>query len=130
MLVGYARTSTVEQEAGLSAQDRDLRAAGCERVFSERISSVAKRSQLEAALDFVRDGDVLVVCEVKTRSSVAYGTPLEGVTEQKALRLRRLAARWLSDHGMRAREVRIDLVGVLVPAGGGVQVDHVRGLSA
>jgi putative endonuclease len=78
----------------------------------------------------LRDGDVLVVCEVKTRSSVAYGTPLEGVTEQKALRLRRLAARWLSDHGMRVREVRIDLVGVLVPAGGGVQVDHVRGLSA
>jgi DNA invertase Pin-like site-specific DNA recombinase len=61
MLVGYARTSTVEQEAGLSAQERDLRAAGCGRVFSERVSSVAKRAQLEATLDFVRDRDVLVV---------------------------------------------------------------------
>ena len=50
----------------------------------------------------------------KTRSSLAYGSPLEGVTEQKAARLRRLAARWLADHELRPPEVRIDLVGVLV----------------
>ena len=43
MLVGYARTSTVEQEAGLQAQERDLKAAGCERLFCERVSSVARR---------------------------------------------------------------------------------------
>ena len=61
MIVGYARTSTAEQEAGLAAQDRDLRAAGCERIFAERVSSVAKRDQLAAALDFVREGDTLVV---------------------------------------------------------------------
>jgi DNA invertase Pin-like site-specific DNA recombinase len=64
MIVGYARTSTVEQEAGLAAQDRDLHAAGCERVFSERVSSLAKRAQLEAALDFVREGDALVVTKL------------------------------------------------------------------
>jgi DNA invertase Pin-like site-specific DNA recombinase len=62
MLVGYARTSTIEQEAGLDAQVRDLRVAGADRVFAEQVSSVAtRRSQLEATLDFVRDGDVLVV---------------------------------------------------------------------
>ena len=61
MVVGYARTSTAEQEAGLTAQERDLRAAGCEKVFAERVSSVAPRARLEAALDFVREGDVLVV---------------------------------------------------------------------
>ena len=61
MLVGYGRTSTVEQEAGLAGQERDLRAAGCEKVFAERVSSVAKRPQLEAALEFTREGDVLVV---------------------------------------------------------------------
>ncbi len=61
MLVGYARTSTVEQEAGLDAQTRDLAAAGCERTFAERVSSVAKRAELEAALSFVRQGDTLVV---------------------------------------------------------------------
>jgi DNA invertase Pin-like site-specific DNA recombinase len=61
MQVGYGRTSTAEQEAGLAAQERDLRAAGCERVFSERVSSVAKRAELETALDFVRAGDVFTV---------------------------------------------------------------------
>ena len=61
MLVGYARTSTVEQHAGLDAQVRDLRAAGCEKVLSEQVSSVAKRAALEQALDFVRDGDVFMV---------------------------------------------------------------------
>lgn len=63
MLVGYARTSTVEQEAGLAAQERDLRAAGCDKVFAERVSSVARRDRLEAALDFVRDGDTLIVAK-------------------------------------------------------------------
>ena len=52
----------IEQEAGLAAQDRDLRAAGCARVFAEQISSVATvRPQLVAALDYLRPGDVLVV---------------------------------------------------------------------
>jgi DNA invertase Pin-like site-specific DNA recombinase len=61
VLVGYARTSTVEQEAGLEAQQRDLATAGCGKVFAERVSSVGKRQQLEAALDYLRDGDVLTV---------------------------------------------------------------------
>ena len=77
----------------------------------------------------LRDGRVLVVCEVKTRSSFAYGTPIEGVTEQKAARLRRLAARWLAEHEVRPAEVRIDIVGVLVPASGDIEVDHVRGVA-
>ena len=53
MMIGYARTST--------AQERDLRAAGAERLFSEQVSSVARRGQLEAAIDFAREGDVLMV---------------------------------------------------------------------
>ena len=61
MMIGYARTSTAEQEAGLAAQERDLRAAGAERLFSEQVSSVARRGQLEAAIDFAREGDVLMV---------------------------------------------------------------------
>lgn len=77
----------------------------------------------------LRDGQVLVVCEVKTRTSTAFGTPLEAVTEQKAARLRRLAARWLADHDVHPEEVRIDLVGVLLPSRGPVQVDHVRGVA-
>lgn len=62
MLVGYCRTSSVEQLAGLEAQVEALCATGSTgKIFSEQVSSVAKRDQLEAALDFVREGDTLIV---------------------------------------------------------------------
>lgn len=61
MLIGYARTSTSEQVAGLEAQTEKLFATGCNRVFSEFVSSVAERGQLAAALEYVREGDALVV---------------------------------------------------------------------
>src|ERR1700688_652081 len=64
MLVGYARTSSIGQIAGLEGQERELQAAGCEKVFREQVSSVAKRDQLEAALDYVREGDSLVVTKL------------------------------------------------------------------
>ena len=66
MLIGYARTSTVEQEAGLEAQLRDLKQFGCEKIFSEKISSVdiAKRVELENALDFLREGDTLIITKL------------------------------------------------------------------
>ena len=61
MQVGYARTSTIEQDAGLEGQQRDLKAAGVERVFAEQVSSVATRTALRECLAFLREGDVLVV---------------------------------------------------------------------
>jgi putative endonuclease len=76
----------------------------------------------------LRDGRVLVVCEVKTRSSTAYGEPVATVTEQKAARLRVLAARWLEDHLVRPDEVRIDLVGVLLQRRGAPVLEHVQGV--
>lgn len=91
-MIGYARTSTVEQEAGLEAQDRDLRAAGCTRIFSERVSSVAKRAQLEAALDYVRDGDTLVVTKPdRLARSVADLLSIIGRLEGKGVALRVLS---------------------------------------
>jgi putative endonuclease len=75
-----------------------------------------------------RDGDVLVVCEVKTRSGLRFGSPLEGVTVRKAARLRRLAARWLQEQDVRPAHVRIDLVGVLQTGRGAAEVEHVRGV--
>lgn len=62
--IGYARTSTLEQVAGFEAQERELAAAGCTRIFSEQVSSVAKRDQLIAALDYLRAGDTLVVTKL------------------------------------------------------------------
>lgn len=76
-----------------------------------------------------RDGDVLVFVEVKTRTSEAFGSPLEGVTPRKAARLRRLAAAWLHERRLRVPEVRIDIVGVLRPPRGPAQVEHVRGVA-
>lgn len=64
VLIGYARTSTFEQGAGLEAQIRDLTELGCKRIFSEQVSSVAKRTRLELALDYLRDGDTLVVTKL------------------------------------------------------------------
>jgi DNA invertase Pin-like site-specific DNA recombinase len=65
MHVGYCRTSTIEQVAGLDAQIRELKAASVEKIFQEQLSSVdASRQQLAAALDFVREGDVLVVTKI------------------------------------------------------------------
>lgn len=65
MKIGYARVSTAAQAGGLEAQRRDLAATGCtDKVFSEATSSVAQRDQLEAALEFVREGDCLVVTKL------------------------------------------------------------------
>ena len=64
MEIGYARTSTIDQAAGFEAQKRDLNKAGCTKVFAEQVSSVAQRQQLEAALDYLRDGDVLIVTKL------------------------------------------------------------------
>ena len=64
MDIGYARTSTAEQIAGLEAQVRDLKAAGCEQVYQEQASALGTRPQLEAALGFLRNGDTLVVTKI------------------------------------------------------------------
>lgn len=64
MLIGYARTSTVEQIAGLEAQERDLRAAGVERIYQEQTSATAPRKALSEALDYLREGDALVVTKL------------------------------------------------------------------
>jgi DNA invertase Pin-like site-specific DNA recombinase len=63
ILVGYARVSTYDQQAGLDAQLRDLKSAGYEEIFSEQVSAVAQRDRLKEALRFVRRGDSLVVCK-------------------------------------------------------------------
>ncbi len=61
----------------------------------------------------VRSGSTLVFCEVKTRSSLAFGSPAEAVNRQKQQRIRRLAARYLSETGTHAGRVRFDVAAVL-----------------
>ena len=64
MIVGYARTSTADQIAGFDSQIEELTNIGTEKFFKEQVSSVAERKQLDAALEFVREGDVLVVTKL------------------------------------------------------------------
>jgi DNA invertase Pin-like site-specific DNA recombinase len=90
MLIGYARTSTVDQVAGFEAQKRDLENLGCEEIFEEQVSSVAQRVELDAALKFVRKGDTLVVTKLDrlARSTQHLLKIIEGLEEKEvALRI-------------------------------------------
>lgn len=93
MLVGYARVSTVEQDAGFEAQLQELDRAGCEKVFSEKVSSVAaRRTQLNAALDFTREGDVFVVARLdRLARSVSDFVRISETLDRKKVNLRVLA---------------------------------------
>lgn len=91
MLIGYARTSTLDQTAGLDAQQRDLGAAGCQRVYVEQVSSVdvAERRELAKALDNLRSGDVLVVTKLdRLARSVAHLVDLMRDIEGRGASLR------------------------------------------
>ena len=62
----------------------------------------------------VRRGRAYIFCEVKSRSSTAFGFPVEAVTRAKQVRIRRLAARWLDDEApLRPAEIRFDVASVL-----------------
>lgn len=86
MLIGIARTSTIEQVAGLEAQVQALRDYGCERVYQEQVSSVAEREQLTLALDSLRSGDKLVCTKLDRlcRSVKHLGEVIELLTEKNA----------------------------------------------
>jgi DNA invertase Pin-like site-specific DNA recombinase len=91
MFVGYARTSTLDQIAGLEAQVRDLEAAGCEKMFIEQISSVdvVAREKLAQALDYVREGDVLVATKLdRLARSITHLLGIVAQLEAKGVALR------------------------------------------
>ena len=70
----------------------------------------------------------LVACEVKTRSGLGYGAPVEAVTGEKVRRLRRLAVRWVIAHGLTFDGLRVDVVGVLMTAPDDCTIEHLRGV--
>ena len=92
MLIGYVRTSTVEQQAGFDAQIVELKKAGCERLFQEQVSSVALRPELDAAIDFSREGDTFVVTKLdRLARSVAHLVEIATRLQTKKVALRILA---------------------------------------
>jgi DNA invertase Pin-like site-specific DNA recombinase len=89
VIIGYARTSTVEQKAGFEAQLRELQAAGCEKVYQEQVSSVVRREQLELAIEYAREGDVLVVTKLdRLARSVGHLLALRDRLKAKGVALR------------------------------------------
>lgn len=76
-----------------------------------------------------RDGSTLVICEVKTRRSRAYGDPVEAVGPRKLRRLRELSLRWLDEQGVHAPEIRFDVIGIVQPPAGRPVLQHLRGVS-
>ncbi len=75
-------------------------------------------------LDLVLEsGGIIVFCEVKTRTSNAFGAGVEAVTREKQLRIRRLAAQWLEVNDRAHRGLRFDVVSILAPSSGRPQID-------
>jgi DNA invertase Pin-like site-specific DNA recombinase len=88
-VIGYARTSTLHQDAGLEAQVRQLQALGCDKVFSEQVSSVADRARLTAALEYVREGDTFVVTKLdRLARSVAHLVEITAELKRKGVALK------------------------------------------
>lgn len=89
MIVGYARTSTVEQVSGFEAQVEELKKIGAEKIFQEQVSSLGKREQLDAALAFVREDDIFVVTKLdRLARSVQHLCQIVADLEKKKASLR------------------------------------------
>ena len=88
-LVGYARTSTTEQVAGFEAQIQKLSEAGVEKMFEEQVSSVGMREALERAIDYVREGDTLIVTKLdRLARSTSHLLTIIDHLEEKGVALR------------------------------------------
>jgi len=94
MHVGYARTSTLDQSPGLEAQRTELEIAGCEKLYIEQVSSVdvKAREKLAEALDYIREGDTLVVTKLdRLARSVAHLLEIHDQIEAKGAHVRILS---------------------------------------
>jgi putative endonuclease len=72
------------------------------------------------------NGLTLVFCEVKCRSGLGFGHPLEAITFTKMQTLRQLAAIWMRQHHIKASIIRLDAIGVVLIPGSEPSVTHVR----
>jgi len=64
MKIGYARTSTIEQNYSLEDQVERLDSQGCQKIFSEKVSSVSSRPEFEKCIEFAREGDTVVITKL------------------------------------------------------------------
>ena len=84
-------------------------------------------SEVVGEVDLIaRDGDALVIVEVTTRQSLAFGTPVQAVTRRKIRQLRSLALAWLDARSIHAPSLRFDVISVTSPLAGQPVVEHLR----
>ena len=86
--------------------------------------------QPDGCLDIVAvDRDTLVVCVLKVSRRTSIGSRLESLSRTRRNLPRRLAARWLSEHGALYEQVRIDVIGLTWEGPGGFTIEHIRGVA-
>lgn len=124
---GTATLHDAKHNRTLGARGESLAAEHLERIgyaILERNWRAGRQGELDIIAD---DGGVVVAVEVKTRSGLGYGHPLEAITAAKAARLRRLLIAWVRERRPRSR-VRVDAIGIVLREGERPELSHLRGI--
>lgn len=111
MLYGYARVSTTDQD--LTLQEEALKAAGCDMVVSEKVTGTSRegRQELERLLQFIREGDTLVVTRID-RLARSIGDLQDIVRGLKAKGVSLQATMQSVDTSTAAGKAFLDMLGV------------------
>jgi putative endonuclease len=117
----------VEKQIGIRGED--LACAELERLGMQVLERNwrCRLGEIDiVAAEAGRTGLTLVFCEVKCRSGLGFGHPLEAITYAKMRTLRQLAALWMREHRRKASSIRLDAIGVVLAPGQEPSVTHVR----
>jgi putative endonuclease len=115
----------------VGARGEDLAAAELER---QGMTILARNwrcptGEIDIVATELADGrQTLVFCEVKCRTGLGFGAPLEAITHKKIRKLRQLAAEWLAATGSAVDRIRIDAIGVVLLPRQPPQLTHIRGI--
>ena len=118
------------ERQAVGRRGEDVAAAELERQGMELLARNWRCGRLGevdiVALEHGPEGATVVFCEVKCRSGLGFGHPLEAITWAKLRTLRQLAAEWMSDHEVAASRIRLDAIGVVLAPGRPPELTHVR----
>lgn len=121
------RTAESKKQIGVSGED--LACAELERQGMHILERNWRCQLGEIDIVAAEDGPtglILVFCEVKCRSGLGFGHPLEAITYTKMRTLRQLAAVWMREHRVKAPSIRLDAIGVVLQPGFEPTLKHVR----
>ncbi|MDN5761141.1 MAG: YraN family protein [Microlunatus sp.] len=106
-------TRRTRQEIGAHGEDLAVAELRCQGMEVLQRNWRCRFGEIDVvALDSSDGRRTAVFCEVKCRTGLGFGDPLESITYAKIKRLRRLAAEWLSQHELVVHGVRLDAIGV------------------